>query len=296
VKTGDMLFSMQGAEDQQASWEEMAGARMDTTDQDGRFVVIGIAKKATSALAEHPDRGRSNAIEIAAGTDDPPPVTLTLRGFGTISGKVTSKGEPVGGATITDTPKGGGAQVRIVQSEADGTFTLTKVGEGMHVVSAMQQSTFGMSLKSTSTTVQVRAGQDAKVAIDIPIGTITLAVQIKPAAGATVNSAQIFLFHGGVTVHNAKELTDGFLGGGVQGMKFWFATKPPPDFEELVAGDYSVCSVPITGDLGDATFRARLQEHMDALKVYCKQIKLAASPQKQTVVQELPAMTPLPQN
>lgn len=271
--------------------------RSGVTDQDGRFTLIGIAKKATNVIAEHPSRGRSAAIEIAAGTDDPPPITLALKGFGSISGKVTSKGEPVGGATITDTPKGGGSQVRIVQSEADGTFTLTKIGEGTHVVSAMQQAGFGMSMKSTSTTVQVTAGKDTKVAIDIPVGSITLVVQVKPKAGAKVDSAQVFLFRGGVAVTNAKDLTAGFLAGGVQGMKFWFGDgKPLPEFEELVPGAFSVCGIPITGDLNDATFRQRLQEHMESLQVYCKKIAVAASPQKQTVSIELPAMSPLPAN
>jgi uncharacterized GH25 family protein len=297
VKTGDMLFSMQGAEEQLANWEEMAGMRTAVSDQDGRFTLVGIAKKATNVIAEHPTRGRSDALAIAAGTDDPPPITLELRGFGTITGKVTQKGEPLGGATITAAPKDGGSQVRMVQSEADGTFTLTKLGEGTVVLSAMQQSGFGMSLKSTSTTVQVRAGKETKVTIDIPVGTLALTVQVRPQAGQKVDSAQVFLFRGNLAVHNAKELTDGFLSGGVQGMKFWFGEgKPLPEFEELVAGDYSVCTIPITGDLSDATFQQRMQEHMDALKVYCKQVKLAASPQKQTVVHEVPAMAPLPTN
>jgi uncharacterized GH25 family protein len=295
VKSGNMLWSMQGAEDQMENFEEMSGMRSAVTDQDGRFTLIGIAKKATNVLADHPERGRSNALEVPAGTEDPPPVTLTLRGFGTISGKVTLKGEPVGGATITDTPKGGGAQVRMVQSGTDGTFTLTKIGEGTHVVSAMQQTGFGMSLKSTSTTVQVRAGKDTKVTIDIPVGQIKLTVAIKPLPNQKVDAAQVFLFRGTILVHNAKELTDGFLSGGVQGMKFWFGEgKPAPEFDELVPGDYSACSIPVTGDMSDSKFQQRMQEHMDALLVYCKKVKLTPSPLAQTVTQELPAMAPLP--
>jgi protocatechuate 3,4-dioxygenase beta subunit len=297
VKTGDMLFSMQGAEEQMENFEQMAGQHTAITDQDGKFILIGIAKKQTNIIADHPDRGRSNALEIPAGIDDPPPITLALRGYGSITGKVTSKGEPVGGATITDSPKGGGNQVRIVQTEADGTFTLTKVGEGTHVVSAMQQQMLAMSLKSTSTTVEVHAGKETKVTIDIPVGTITLAVQIKPMAGQKVDSAQVFLFRGTVGFNNAKQLTSGFLGGGVQGMKFWFGDgKPLPEFDELVPGDYSVCTIPITGDLNDSQFQQRLQEHMDALKIYCKQVKVAPTPQKQTFIAEVPAMAPLPTN
>lgn len=295
VKTGDMLFSMQGAEDQMETWEELYGMRSAVTDQDGRFTVIGLSKKATNVLAEHPTRGRSNTGAIPAGTEDPPPVTLTLRGYGSIVGKVTSKGEPVGGATVSSTPKDGGAQVRFAQTAPDGTFTVTQLTEGTHVVSAMQQSGFGMSLKSTSTTVQVRAGKETTVNIDIPVGSISLTVQVKPQAGAKVDSAQVFLFRGTVAVANAKQLSEGFLAGGVQGMKFWWgADKPAPEFDELVAGDYSVCTIPITGNLSDPQFAQRIQEHMEALGVYCKQVKLTPSPQKQTVVHEVPQMAPLP--
>jgi uncharacterized GH25 family protein len=296
VKTGDMLYSLQGAEDQMEQLEEMSGIKTDTTDQDGRFTMIGLGKKATNVMAEHATKGRSNAAEIPAGTDDPPPITLALRGFGSITGKVTSQGKPVGGATITDTPKGGGAQVQVVQSEADGTFTLTRASEGPHVLSAMQQSMLSMSFKSTSTNVQVAAGKETKVTIDIPVGSITLAVQVKALPSHKVDSAQVFLFRGVVAMHDAKELTEAFLGGGVQGMKFWFGDgKPLPEFEELVPGSYSVCTIPISGDLNDPTFQQRIQEHSQALDVFCKQVKLTASPAKQTVVHEVPSMKPLPE-
>ena len=64
-------------------------------------------------------------------------------------------------------------------------------------------------------------------------------------------------------MRNAKELTESFLAGSVQGMKFWFGEgKPIPEFDELVGGAYSICAIPITGDLNDATFQHRMQEHM----------------------------------
>jgi hypothetical protein len=63
-----------------------------------------------------------------------------------------------------------------------------------------------------------------------------------------------------------------------------------------VPGDYSVCTVPITGDLSDQTFQARIQEHMQELKVYCKQAKVLPSPTKQTFVAEVPAMVQFSSN
>jgi hypothetical protein len=78
-------------------------------------------------------------------------------------------------------------------------------------------------------------------------------------------------------------------------MKFWFGPdKPQPVFGELVAGPYSLCSIPITGDMNDQTFMQRIQENVPTLRVYCKPLTLQPQPAKQTAVQELPAMTPLP--
>jgi hypothetical protein len=235
--------------------------------------------------------GRSDAIEIAAGDDDPPAVTLQLRGFGTIVGKVTVKGQPATGVAITDTPKSGGAQIQIVQADDTGSFTVQKAAEGPHVLSAMQQG--GMSFKATSANVTVTAGAATTVTIDIPVGTIALTVTIKPQAGAKVDAAQIFLFKGAVAITNAKDVQNGFLSGGVAGMKFWNAMMPA-EFTELVPGSYSVCGIPITGNMSDPTFLQRLQENTDILKVYCKPVTLAASPDKQTVVEELPSMVTLP--
>jgi hypothetical protein len=65
-------------------------------------------------------------------------------------------------------------------------------------------------------------------------------------------------------------------------------------FDQIIAGDYSACGIPITGNLMDPTFQQRLQEHTDALKVICKPVHVAPSPDKQGVSLELPAMTPLP--
>ena len=291
VKVGGMLMQFQGAEDQMSSFEDAAGTRSGYTDQDGKFTVIGIPKKQTNALAEA-DAGRSDAVEVPAGDDDPPAVTLQLRGFGTIVGKVTVKGQPATGVAITDTPKSGGAQIQIVQCDDTGGFTVQKAAEGPHVLSAMQQGGIG-AFKSTSATVTVTAGTATTVNIDIPVGTISLTVTIKPQAGAEVDAAQVFLFKGAVAMTSAKDVQSGFLSGGVAGMKFWNPAMPA-EFTELVPGDYSACSIPITGSMSDPKFIQRLQENADILKVYCKPVKLAPAPDKQTLVQELPAMVPLP--
>jgi hypothetical protein len=150
-------------------------------------------------------------------------------------------------------------------------------------------------MRSTSVTVQVTAGKQATVTIDIPVGTITLTIDIRALPNNKVDSAQVFLLNGTATFANGKQLTDAFLQGGAQGMKIWFGPgKPLPEFDQLVPGDYTECAVPITGDLSDPQFQQRLRENSSSIKVYCQPVKIAPSPNAQTVVAQLPAMTPLP--
>ncbi len=293
IRVGEMLFSAEGNEDQMEQFEEMGGVRSAVTDQAGDFTITGIPNKATNALANHPTTGRSLAMAVPEGTDDPPPMTLALRGFGSISGKVTSKGKPVPRVTVTDVAQGGGAAASFVQTDDEGNFTLAQVSEGPHVVQAMQ--TQMMAMKAATARVTVVAGRDAKVTIDIPVGTISLTVTVKPMANNQVDAAQVFLFSGVVAFANGKQLTDGFLQGGAQGMKFWLGgTMPAPVFDELVAGTYSACVIPITGSMSDPTFMQRIQENMQTLKVYCRTVKVTATPNAQTMLAEVPAMTPFP--
>ena len=77
-------------------------------------------------------------------------------------------------------------------------------------------------------------------------------------------------------------------------MGFWLGGETYPTFEKLVAGDYTVCTLPVNGDLADMQFQQRLQENMEHLMVYCQQQTITASPEQQTYVASVPAMTPLP--
>ncbi len=293
VKVGEMLFSAEGNEDQMEQFEQMGGIRSAVSDQAGEFTIIGIPKKASNVMADHPTRGRSLAVSLPEGSDDPPRMTLELRGYGSISGKVTSKGKPLSGVTVSDSSKGGGAAASFAQTDDDGNFTLNKVAEGVHVLQAMQQQM--MSMKSSAATVTVVAGKESKVTIDIPVGTLSLTVTVKPLAGNKVDAAQVFLFAGMVAPANGKQLVDGMFQGGGQGMKFWLGgSMPMPKFEEIVAGSYSVCVIPITGSMQDAQFMQRLQENVASLKVYCKPVTIKSSPTEQALTTEVPAMTPLP--
>jgi hypothetical protein len=220
-------------------------------------------------------------------------VTIPLRAFGTITGKVTMQGQPQANVAISDALQNGGAQATFARTASDGTFTLSEVPEGTHVISAMLPGM--MSMKSTSQTVTVAAGQTATVLIDIPVGTVTLTVNVQPLPNNEVDAAQVFLLQGTIVLQTAKDLLDGFFQGSMSGMKFWFGVgKPMPTFDQLVPGNYTVCAIPITGSLTDPAFQQQLQANMQSLKVYCSPLPINPSPAAQSTTISLPAMAPLP--
>jgi hypothetical protein len=153
----------------------------------------------------------------------------------------------------------------------------------------------GQMTSSDGVDVTVTAGQQAKMDLQIPVGDITLSIEIKAKPGAKVDAAQVFVFRGVVAAKTAKDLMDSFTAGGpsASGMKFWMGTGTV-DFAEQLPGRVSVCSIPITGDLRDPQTLQRIQTQAEHLSVYCMSLELPANPKTQKYPQVLPEMTPLP--
>ncbi|MBK9030571.1 MAG: carboxypeptidase regulatory-like domain-containing protein [Myxococcales bacterium] len=298
VLVGKMLFGdgKTIAADPDASGQ--AGIRSATTDADGAFAVRGISKDGGLIIAEHASRGRSLSMEVPRGAVDVTDLKLTVRGYGSLVGTVTRKGQPVSGATVNAAPIGSSGQAVFVQSGADGKFVLDKVPEGPTSVQAMQTSM--MSAVSASRTVTVIEGRPTDASIDIPAGDVALTVKVEAEPGATVNAAWLLLMRGAFAATNGKQLMDAFLAsngaatGGAAGMEIWLGTATFPTFDELMPGSYSVCAIPITGSLMDRQLMDRVQANLDKLAAVCKGVTLPANPKAQRYTLSLPSMTPLP--
>jgi uncharacterized GH25 family protein len=275
-----------------SGFEEQMGLRRTTTDGDGRYTLRGIGDKELLIAAEHEAQGRSLASAVPPGKDSVT-IDLELAGVGSVTGKVRAGGKPASAAQVIATASKAAKQNIMVTTGDDGIYTIERLAAGPYKIAAMMGGGLGGTMASRN--VEIKAGQKATLDIDITVGEITLAVAIQPTGGV-VNSAQIFLFDGAVSVTNAKALQEKFLaasdGGGAQ-IKFWMGGDPVK-FEKVAPGKKSVCVIPITGDLADATFRQRLQENTEALKVYCKPTEVAASPPAQSYTAAVPPMDPLP--
>jgi protocatechuate 3,4-dioxygenase beta subunit len=291
VLAGERLFS-EGAGGGNLVLEEQLGLRHTTSGPDGSFTVVGAPEKGGAVMAEHPEMGRSDALPFPPGEQPVTGLGLPLRGFGSITGKVTMEGEAVPSVQVMASARGSAGHVVVVATGRDGTFVIDKIPEGEHRVSANRMHNF--QLRSASMDVRVTAGQRARADLVIPIGEVTLTVEIKGKDGARIDAAQIFLFRGAVTADNAKEVSDRFMAGDAAGMNLWFGGADFPTFDQLPAGGYSVCVLPINGNLADLQFQQRLQEHLEHLDVHCKAVTVAARPLSQRHVATVPVMKPLP--
>ena len=292
VLAGAILFSEgKGGTGNQAIEEQM-GVRSTTTGADGSFTIQGAPEKGGSVMAEHADKGRSDSVPLPAGVDDMLGVSLPLRGFGSVAGKVTMEGQALSDVQVMASAKGSTGHVVVVASGADGAFVIDKLPEGEHRLSANRMENFQMS--STSRDITVVAGQRTQADLEIPVGSVTLTVEVRGKGGVKIDAAQVFLFRGAVAIRNAQDVTDRFLAGDAAGMGFWFGNDTWPSFPELVPGSYSVCTLPINGNLADMQFQQRLQENLDKLDVHCQAKAITASPTEQRHIATVPKMTPLP--
>ncbi|MEZ4365857.1 MAG: carboxypeptidase-like regulatory domain-containing protein [Kofleriaceae bacterium] len=295
VVIGDMLFAdgkQLGMGDE--TIESQSGLRSTRSGEGGAFTIIGLPREATGVMADHEERGRSPGAMVPAGDGDPPAITLTLRAFGSIAGKVIRAGQPGAGYQVLASVKDSEAsQLAVVTTGDDGAFVLEKVPSGSIYVQAIQPGM--MSMTNVGTTVEVAPGKRAEVTLEFAVGDVTLTVSVAGLAGAHIDGAQVFLVRGIAAFANGQDITDATLKGGseVVGMKFSFGGAPAV-FPELVPGKYSVCTLPITGDMNDPVFAQRLQENAMKLAVYCKQVEVTPSPKAQELVHEVPAMNPLP--
>lgn len=260
-----------------------------TTDAGGAFELRGLLPGQELRVEASHASGRSTVLEVAAGAEDPPPVTLQLRGTGSVAGTITIGGKPFPRLQIMVALENEDSR-RMGFSGADGSYLVEGVPEGSQIVMVRGN---GLTAKELKQRVTVVAGQRAKLDFKIEGGALTLIVPISALRGQQVDAAQIYLFEGTVSVSNGQAMTDRFGQGGL-GVEFWFGGAPPPAFKALSPGSYTVCAMPITGQIRDSKLMERIWENLKVLSVQCKPVKLAAAPLEQRLAFELPAMVPLP--
>lgn len=262
------------------------------TDTVGRFIFLGAGKAERLIIADHPEKGRSLPQTLNPETKATT-VELALKPFGRLAGKVLLAGTPTASIAVIVTPKTAQKQNLVVKTADDGSFLVERLPEGVHTVMAMSGG--GVSSASAGKTVTVEAGKETRADINIEVGSVNLTVKVEGKAGAKIQLAQVFLFKGNaVNPTTGKEIQSVYLaaGGGAK-MAFAMGTGDAK-FSKITAASYSICTLPIEGDMADVKFKQRLQAYAAKLRVYCERYTAPASPLEQTTTVVVPPMEPLP--
>jgi uncharacterized GH25 family protein len=264
------------------------------TDVNGAFTIVGGIDRNSVGVpqlvvgADHPSFGRSLPLAIPPGMQNPPPITLTLLDCGSIVGRVTQNGKPLAGSTIG----AGWPEFGAAQTDDDGVFVMSRLPAGAVVIRVHASTDI---MRSHQSIVQVEPGKRSEIAIDVPVGVIKLAVTVKPKAGAQVPGAMLYLFRGSVAFEDYAQVSVRIFPES-QGIARWERdANKPAQFERLVPGDYTVCTMPLAWSPNDEKLMRRLQTRdRTSVKVYCAPVRVAAAPDEQTLAIEVPSMAPLP--
>jgi hypothetical protein len=276
-----------------AALDEQLDVRRTASGADGGFVLEGVSPEPRLVVAEAGPRGRSEAVELAPGTEDTH-VTLRLRAFGSLIGRITQGGKPAAGAMVSVSPKGVAGQSSLVRTGEDGGFRVEKLPAGEHHVHAGIASEGGLGGSSGSAEVVVRAGEESRVEIDVPAGEVTLRVTIQGKDGAALDLAQALLLPGQRSFEFAAEINKAVqsLGTGLKS-GFWMPGQTLR-LTQVVPGTYSLCVIPINGNMNDPVFMQKLQKSTASLRVYCQPVVVSPAPAEQSVTAIVPPMDPLP--
>lgn len=267
-----------------------------TTGEDGSFILGGLGARELQVIAEHDQFGRSIAGTIPAGTADVT-LELALQPLGSVTGTITVDGKPASGANVIASPRGGANQMLMVTAGADGSYAYERLARGPHRITASIGGGLLGAANSSGKDVEVLERRNVVVDIEVEVGDIALTVIIQGKDEAKIDAAQVFLMKGQHSPTTAKQLTEAFLQNQSGGIMQSFALGTDRvTFDKVIAAEYSVCVIPLNGDLSDPTFLARLQEKSNFLKVHCTVYNVAPTPKTQSTTSVVPAMEPLPED
>jgi uncharacterized GH25 family protein len=263
------------------------------TDEQGRFSISGFgARRDLTIVAEHAQYGRSKAIRLQVGDPGEQDLRILLEAFGSLSGTLTTDGQPSEGVYVSVQSTTAPGAMYGVATGADGTFQLDKLAPDRYKVSGMTSGGPMRGMGFFSKTVDVESGKVTKVDLSIQKGTITLVATPSAAGGGDVAGLAI-IASGVIEAKTGREMQLRLAEQGEGSMNFSpVMPGSPVRFEELTSGKYTVCLTPVPSGFDD--WMAGLtyyQEHADELPAFCKVVNVGKTPAEQamTIEVEIPA-------
>jgi hypothetical protein len=141
--------------------ENVSGIRSATSDSSGAFTIVGLPLAGFNVGADDPSsRSRSHLVRVPADKAQPT-VTLEIRAYGSMTGRVMRGGKPIAGLVI----RVGEPELLTTETDENGMFIAGPVPEGEVVVSVLP---IGGQI-GHSEIVRVVAGADVRTTIALPI-------------------------------------------------------------------------------------------------------------------------------
>jgi len=182
----------------------------------------------------------------------------------------------------------------VVGLEEDGTFALNGLAAAEYEIAVLSMTTaFDSQMQSYQVTVN--AGTSAS--IDIELGSIGAILDIEVVAtdGSDLQSSQVLLYRGIInfeSVGDAREQLPALLAKG--NLRMGWVPPNPLRIVGVAPGVYSVCVVPIAGDIRDPEAAKRAHANIEQVKVHCSKLTMKADPPIRRHVVKVPPPAPLP--
>ena len=205
-----------------------------TSDEGGRFVLIGFQPGPLVVVAGKPGQGRSDSIPI------PPQqasarLDLVLRPTGALDGRVTRDGQPFPETVVIATRQMGTSNF-FVMSGPDGRFALDALAPGPQLLYAFVNRNKDFLVRS----ITVEPGQRAHADLEVRTGSLSLTVKLRDDAGQPA-SGQAIIANPPVPCRNGQSLQELMARLAPAEPTIMFQANAPHGFEGLAAGRYLVC-------------------------------------------------------
>ncbi|AKF84798.1 hypothetical protein MFUL124B02_04615 [Myxococcus fulvus 124B02] len=256
------------------------------SDANGGFSLVGGGEESLTVMAEHSTRGRSAPLVVAAGAASDA-IELTLRPLAGLEGTVTREGNPVGNVAVVAAPRGSSTGRFMVMTQADGRYRFDRLAQGSYVVTAaLREGPTAQLLQSGLVQVTERG---APMNIEVVMGGQALSIQVLEADGQPLQNAQVYLGTGQLSAATLGQLEAVLAARGDGQTRILLLMKGQPlTVTRLVSGTYTLCVVPVRGNLDDPTWAQRVRDGASQLPVSCEPVELSATGTPRPMVHRLP--------